>query len=254
MTDKKSVATMDRADVSLSVSENDRMFALIERAATDKNFNVDKLRAMLDFKRELMKDQNKAEADQAMGRVRSQMPRIKKNGLIDFGKGQKPIPYGKWEDIDAIIRPIYQNEGFTVSYDTAPAEIAGWTRYIAIATHANGHEIKANIPLPLDTSGGKQNIQGAGSSSSYGVRYSTKLLFNLVFEGEDDDGKLAAMQFISLEQVEEIGKLIDATKTSLPGFLQMFELSKIDNMTKENYAPAINMLKAKRAKQKEPNQ
>jgi hypothetical protein len=231
-------------------AESAQLMNMIITLAKDPAADVGKMRALLDFKRELMKDAAKVEADQAFSRVLANMPRIKKNGHIDFGKGQKPIPYAKWEDIEEVIRPIYQAEGFRVSHDTAPAEISGWTRYVAIATHLNGHEIKAGIPLPLDTSGGKQNIQGAGSSSSYGVRYSTKLLFNLVFEGEDDDGKLAGTKFISLDQIKEVNTLLSDTKTDVTKFLQLFEVAEVANLTQDQFAPACNMLRAKIAQQR----
>ena len=248
MTDAKDIQVIDD-NRQVAVSDSAKIMEMIVAAARDPAIDPAKMRALLDFKRELMKDEAKAEADAAFMRACANMPRIKKNGLIDFGKGQKPIPYGKWEDIEAVIRPVYEAEGFRVNHDTGPAHIAGWTTYTAIATHRNGHDIKASIPLPLDTSGGKQNIQGAGSSSSYGVRYSTKLLFNLVFEGEDDDGKLAATRLIDLEQAKVINGLLAETKTDVMKFLQLFEASEVTGLTLDQFAPAANMLKQKRAQQ-----
>ena len=199
------VANEAQHEVTTAVAESAQLMNMIVALAKDPNADVNKMRALLDFKRELLKDAAKIEADQAFARACHNMPRITKNGMIDFGKGQRPIPYGKWEDVDSAIRPIYQAAGFIMRFDSEPSEKqAGWTRYTSIAVHSNGHEIAANITLPLDTSGGKQNIQGAGSSSSYGVRYSTKLLWNLVFEGEDDDGLLASTKFIDLSQMQII--------------------------------------------------
>ena len=94
--------------------------------------------------------------------------------LTDLSKKNTAL---KWEDIENAIRPIYEAEGFSLRHDSRPSAVqAGWSEYTAIATHDNGYKITASITLPLDSSGGKQNIQAAGSSSSYGVRYSTKLL------------------------------------------------------------------------------
>ncbi len=44
------------------------------------------------------------------------------------------------------------------------------------------------MPLPLDTSGSKNNIQGMGSSLTYGKRYLVTAMLNIVTEGEDKDG------------------------------------------------------------------
>ena len=230
-------------------NESAQLMEMILSAAKDPSTDVDKLRALLAFKRELIKDQSEVEATQAFARACAAMPRITKSGMIDFGKG-KPIPYAKWEDIDAAIRPIYQAEGFTLTHDCEPSAVqAGWTIYHAIAIHANGHKFKSSIPLPLDSSGGKQNIQGMGSSSSYGARYSTKNLFGLVFEGEDDDGKLGATRFIDLEQCKIINGLLTETKTDVIRFLQMFEVSEVNNLTRDQFAPAANMLRQKKAQQ-----
>ena len=235
----------------ITANQPNELMSLVAQAVKDPAFDVAKMRALLDFKRELDKDAAKVEADQAFARACLNMPRITKRGHIDFGKGAKLIPYGKWEDVDAAIRPVYQAEGFTLRHDSEPSTVqAGWTIYTAIAIHTNGHQITASISLPLDTSGGKQNIQGAGSSSSYGVRYSTKLLFNIVFEGEHDDGRFASTQFINLDQMKEINGLLTETKTDVVRFLQMFEVAEVQNLTLDQFAPAVNMLKMKSSQAK----
>jgi hypothetical protein len=48
------------------------------------------------------------------------------------------------------------------------------------------------MALPLDTSGGKNNTQGAGSAASYGKRHTTTAMLGLRLEDTDDDGWLTA--------------------------------------------------------------
>lgn len=230
-----------------SLTSQDQFLMMIERVARDPQADVGKLTALLDLQERVLAKQAETEADQAFARVCGQMPRVTKNSMIDFGKG-KPIPYAKFEDIDAAIRHIYQGEGFTLTFDTEPSAQTGWTTYHAILIHRNGNKRRSSISLPLDTSGGKQNIQGAGSSSSYGIRYATKNLFNIVFENEDDDGKFASTSFIDSAGIAKLEGLIAETKTDLNLFLKAFEAVAIENIQTKDFARAVDMLTKKKAK------
>jgi len=230
-----------------ALASQDPFLMMIERVALDPRADVGKLTALLDLQERVLSKQAETEADQAFARVCAQMPRVTKNSMIDFGKG-KPIPYAKFEDIDAAIRSIYQGEGFTLTFDTEPSAQTGWTTYHAILIHQNGNKRRSSISLPLDTSGGKQNIQGAGSSSSYGVRYATKNLFNIVFENEDDDGKFASTSFIDAVSVAKLEALITETKTELSRFLEAFQASALENIQTKDFARAVDMLTKKKAK------
>lgn len=231
-----------------ATQESDRVLQLIADAARDPAVDPAKLSALFDLKERMMAKHAEIEANQAFARVCVAMPRITKSGKIDFGKGNKPIPYAKWEDIHEAIKPIYEAEHFNLSYDTLPKEGGGLVT-IAKLRHDNGHLITSSFGVPLDTSGGKQNIQGMGSSSSYGIRYSTRNLFNLVFEGEDDDGVKGAQVYIEDSQVKQVSDLVAETKTNLTAFLQMIGHSSIDNITKAELPMVINLLMEKKRQQ-----
>jgi len=249
MTNKNQISTEVQQPRELTVGQqtaiatSDRMMSLIERAASDKEVDVGKLRELLAMQKEIMHDQAQMDANAAFARTCKAMPKIRKNGLIDYGKG-KPIPYAKWEDVQDCIRPIYEAEGFTLRHDTTPKEGGGIT-VTAILTHANGIEFTSSISLPLDTSGGKQNIQGMGSSSSYGKRYSTTNLFNLVVEGDDDDGKTGGFVYITDEQVKNVEDLIIESKTNRDSFLHLIGCTDVQNIQKGELTVVINMLRQK---------
>lgn len=231
--------------LTIAAEENRSMMEMIMAAARDPAIDPAKLSALLDVKERMMNKQAEFEANQAFARVCKAMPRIKKNGLIDFGKGQKPIPYAKWEDVQDAIRPIYEAEKFTLSFDSEPKE-GGGLLYHAILLHENGHSRKSSIPLPLDTSGGKQNIQGMGSSASYGQRYTTKQLFNLVFEGEDDDGVRGGMEFITPEQCQRINDLLAETKADVNRFMQFMSIAEVANIQQRDLQKALVKLLSKK--------
>jgi hypothetical protein len=61
-----------------------------------------------------------------------------------------------------------------------------------ILSHVNGYvEHGGAMPLALDTSGSKNGTQGAGSTVSYGKRFTLKAMLNIVDAGVDDDGQSA---------------------------------------------------------------
>lgn len=227
---------------------SEQFLTLIERMATNKDVDVEKLNALLDLQERLMTKKSEVEANEAFAIVCKNMPRITKHGKIDFGKG-KPVPYAKWDDVVDAIKPVYEEGGFTLSFDTT-AKDGGGLVCVAKLRHKNGHLITSSFGVPLDSSGGKQQIQGMGSSGSYGQRYATKNLFNLVFEDEDDDGKFGSTKFIDDAKIKHIEDLITETKSDKNAFLQHFEIASVENITMKDYPMVLNTLMTKRQKMK----
>jgi hypothetical protein len=177
-------------------AEPPSMLALIARAAADPATDVAKMQSLLAMQRELIADEARAQFNEAFARLQPRLPRVKKNGEVWYpiekakpdGPQKRAFRYAKWEDIDLAIRPLLNAEGFSLSFDTDQHASGGYL-IIGKLLHAAGHEKTATFgPVPLDTSGGKNNLQGAASSLSYGKRHTGSMLLNLVFEGDDDDG------------------------------------------------------------------
>lgn len=214
-------------------------------AAKDPAVDVSKLRALLEMQERLEEREARREFIAAFARLSQDLPRVKKNGTIDLGKG-RAIAFAKWEDMDAVIRPPMTREGFTLSFDSAvrPGEGGGLV-VTGTLMHRDGHTRTASMPLPLDSGPGRNNLQAGGSTLSYGKRYCAEMLLNIVREGQDDDGKLGGTRFITADQVEELRKYIEATGTTEASFLQHFEVAAIENIEVAAYAPARNTLLAK---------
>ncbi len=200
-------------------------------------------------------DDAKSQFNTAMIRLQSRLPKIKKNGVLEYpvdknkpdGPKRKIANFAKWEDIDDAIRPLLDEEGFSLAFNTAPRQGDGGGLIVtAILRHRAGHSTETSIPIPLDTSGGKNNIQGYGSALSYGKRYAATAALNIVTEGEDDDGVIGGMQFITAEQADELDRLIDETKANRGKFLQYFGVAHISNLPAASLAPARNLLLAKK--------
>lgn len=167
---------------------------IINRAAFDPSVDADKIERLLNMAREFKKDEAKAAYAKAMIAMKPEMPVIDRKGKIvitdknDKTKIIQSTPYALWEDIDAAITPILARHGFVLTFRTG-AGAEGRITVTGVLTHEMGHSEESTMPLPLDTSGSKNNVQAAGSSTSYGKRYTATALLNIRTKGEDDDGE-----------------------------------------------------------------
>ena len=139
---------------ALAPAQSLELDAFIQRALGDPNFDtnkVDVLERLLKVKREMEADQRRTLFFESLARVQANAGRVKKTGMMDRGPGKGQIPYAKREDIDAMLRPIYQAEGFTVTWDAPINE----NRIQVIGSFtAHGHTEKREWSCSPDTSGG----------------------------------------------------------------------------------------------------
>ena len=119
-------------------------------------------------------------------KMQPEIPVIDEHGTITYRDGRTGT-YATNEDIQIAIAPILNRHGFTLTFSTQyPSQYA--IRVEGILTHKKGHSKSSFFESQADGSGGKTFAQGRGSIISYGHRYCTVDLLNLVTKGEDNDG------------------------------------------------------------------
>lgn len=215
------------------------------RAASDPAVDVSKMRELLGLQKELMAMQAEQQFTQAFHRMQMEMPRVKRSGSVEY-KGKEAFKFATWENIDAAIRPILQREGFSLSFDSTPRQGDGGGLIVTgTLSHIGGAKRTASIPVPLDTSGGKNNIQGYGSAMAYGKRYTTTSLCNIVTEAEDDDGHRGGERFIEPEQVQELHDLVKQAGRTEADFMQTFSAGTLHHF--DELEPGTAYLAAKGA-------
>jgi hypothetical protein len=131
--------------------------------------------------------------DAAFLKLQAVLPVIDEQGQIEYRDGRKGS-YALNEDIQAAILPILQQHGFTIHFETVhpdPYRIA----VTGVLTHKRGHQRRSTFESMADTSGGKSVAQGRGSILSYGHRYTTVDLLNLITRGLDDDAQILTFGF-----------------------------------------------------------
>ncbi|HEV2098731.1 MAG TPA: ERF family protein, partial [Stellaceae bacterium] len=204
--------------------------------------------------------QREAAFNAAFAQLQARLPRIKKNGFIEYppnpdaktpaGRKGSKTAYARWEDIMEAILPIVHEEGFALTYDAPPAA-DGRISCKATLIHREGHSRSSTFgPMPLDTSGGKNNLQAAGSTDSYGKRFATRDLLNLVYEGEDDDGVKGGHVPITPEQLQNLTALLPRAGVSVDEFCRRFRIETLADLPHADFTDAMNRL-SDRAKRRE---
>lgn len=240
-----SITTKERSEVT---TEPQNLLSAILSMVRDPSVDVDKLQAILAMQERLEGRQAVAAFNQAFAEMEPELPRVKKNGTVEY-KGSKAFQFARWEDIDDIIRPIMRRHGFSLSFDTKPRQGDGGGLIVTgTLMHRDGHSHEASIPLALDASGGKNNIQGAGSTFSYGKRYTATMLLNLTTEGADDDGVAAGVSFINPDEIAKLEALMKETRADRVAFLRFLGVDALADVERKNFAGAVNALMAKRRK------
>lgn len=114
-------------------------------------------------------------------------------------------------------------------------------------THELGFSKKTSMTAPPDTSGGKNGIQGLGSTNSYLQRYTLLALTGLATHDMDNDGQLAEpIQYITGKQASQILDMINSIDNfSEASFLSWAKLESIEMMPVYAFGKNMNALNAK---------
>jgi len=116
------------------------------------------------------------------------------------------------------MRPIYQEEGFTVTWDypRLPDGVINVTGYFTACGHT---EVRVWPCLP-DASGGKTGPQAVSSTGAYGKRQISKMMWDIVEEGLDQNGaNTEDVTPISQHQSDEIRTRMNELPQRHPGAL-----------------------------------
>lgn len=203
-------------------SESAQALVLIERASIDPRCNIDKMRALLDMRTEIVTDDRNISLAEAMFAAQAEMVPVVR---ADPGEKKK---YAKLERIDAAIRPIYTKHGFSLSFNSSALENGGVKILCKLRHKLGGIEQYELSSTELDMAGpkggaNKTSIQGLGSTISYLRRYLTCLIFNVALKDEDDDGanspdkkKSDAMRDAVNEETKAKAPVTDAKFEEIP--------------------------------------
>lgn len=240
-----------------AVAQPDPFLAMIERAASNPDFDIVKMQALVDMRNAELARQARVAFDSAFAEMQPKLPVIDRNGRIEIrkkdkdgertGDVQQSSAYALWADIKDACNPFMLEHGFGISFrpKTAPD---GKIVVNCILSHRGGHREEADsIPMQHDSTGSKNAVQAVGSSLSYGIRYMGIMMLGIVSKEGDDDGKKAgAAQYITEDQVRELEILLGQTQSNTEQFLKFCKVESLETMPRDKFKTAKDRLIAKR--------
>lgn len=215
---KQELAEQQGGAVAPSSNSGNLLNQVIE-ASRDPAVDAEKMQAMANLAIQLQDREMQQQFNRDYNAAIMEMPVITKDGRIvikdkNTGAVIQSTVFAKYEDLDRVVRPIAHKHNLAYSF-----EIGGDAQRITVRPvlrHSNGFVERGEaMPLPLETSGSKNNVQGAGSSQTYGKRYALTAAFAIVAEGVDDDGNQG--QAVSLPHEREQAVLTDASAAGQAG-------------------------------------
>lgn len=244
-------ASLTRADDHAIVPQNGEpvsLLAVISRAASDPNTDVDKLERLLSMYERITAQQAATAFKAGLAELKPKLPVIDRKGRIEVraksatgerdGRVTQSTPYALWEDIDAAITPILHEHGFVLTFRSGVAQ-DGKITVTGVLSHNAGHSEETTITLPHDSSGSKNAVQAVGSSTSYGKRYTATLLLNIRTKGEDDDGCTGAeTKTITDSQAEILKDLCGEAGRNVAAFCRARRIDRLGDLPAADFDAA----------------
>ncbi len=278
---KKVVATKTKAKPTTEVAihrhptdprQPKNFLMILADVAANPATNPAIMREMLDMQKEIVAEERKQSFDAAFIALQAELPVINKDGKIEIrekdshggrtGKLQQRTPYATFDAIMDAIQPLLTKHGFGLSFETQPL---GERLLVRGILRGHGHERHTEFPLPAETSGSKNNIQGWGSSLSYGKRYATIALLNIrsrALEDADTDGFPGDFQrakggglaeapdkpeTLTGKETADLRSLMDDCGVDIPVLCRHFGIAKVADLPRELLATARKQCKDFRA-------
>lgn len=241
--------------VPAAVSETTAIISMIERAARDPNVDIDKMERLWSMKRDADADRARRAYDAAFSEMQEELPEIEKKGRIiirDKTNRETIIqstPYALWDDTNRVIKPILTKHGFALSFRITQSESR--LTATAVLSHREGHREATEFSAPIDATGSKNNVQGWGSSFSYGKRYAATALLNITTRGEDDDGNMAGAPTsapVTEQDLANFRKALAEKGVRDGEVCQMFSVECIEDLTRKQFDDAVRRLAKTKAR------
>lgn len=220
------------------------IMGIIVQTASDPQTDVGKMQRLLEMYERLAAKDAEREFNRDFAQALLEMPKVFKRGIKDMGAKGK-TRHELYEDLDAAIRPIEAKYGFARSFSTRVADKPGVILVLTLS-HRAGHSITSERYCPPDPGPGRNDTQAIGSGESYGRRYLTKSVWNIVTVGEDDDGNSA--ENLSDEKYGKLQNMIEACGLSgeeMNRLLKYLGVNRIEDVREGGYEKAIKALSAK---------
>lgn len=243
--------TVTKPEENLPVTMSGGFMSIIEKASSLDNIDVGKLERMMAMQMQWEERQGEIELGNALSRIHEKLSHIRiiKNKSVgydidknDKSKGTKEaFRYTPIEDIDKIIRPLLDAESVRPWY-TMKSSANGMYEIVCRLSRGRSF-VESSMFMPMDTSGGKNNAQGMGSTQSYGQRRALCAALNIITVGEDNDAQGAP---ITDDQALQIKDGLRETGLNVTKFLSAMKAETVEGILTKDLTRALATIENKR--------
>jgi hypothetical protein len=250
------VEIYDQVDTNLpaTAADNNQQVSInplaMVQQAIDKGLPVETLERLMSLQERFEKNSAKKSFDKAFASFMKELPNIEKNKNVHYEtkKGVTDYNHTTLDYAIAKIAPVLSKHGLSYHWETKQSEQTSVISVTCFISHIDGHQRSTTMSAEPDISGGKNPVQGIGSTTSYLKRYTLFLLLGLASAEDDTDGRDPYFdELIDEEQVEAVKSIIKEkgrTIESAEKFIyKYFGFGKIEAITKNRFDEVIRSLK-----------
>jgi hypothetical protein len=198
MIDDPELQTLAEATSLPATTTPDQLLTL----AVDKNLDIDKLEKLMAMKERWEAQQAKRAFNIALSAFQKECPDLRKNKTVSFTTKDGRLTeynYAPLSDIDRQIKSLLNKHGLSKNWKISETEAK--IKVTCVIKHIDGHEEEgAEMESEADTSGGKNAIQGKGSSIEYMKRYTLIGALGLSTADQDIDGRMPELDIDKLHK------------------------------------------------------
>lgn len=167
-----------------------------------------------------------------------------------------PQTHSKYADLGDIIKsaqPVYTKEGFSMIFYEGETTVPESIRICADVLHRAGHKETYHYDVPLDGKGIQGNanmikIHGKSSSTSYGRRYLTSMIWNIPTSDDDGNSACKPIKFIEEKQLHELRDMLISKDLKESEFCKVMKIENLETMPKELLKKAKMMIEGAKRK------
>lgn len=233
---------------SAPATETAVLLGMLERASADPTHDVGRMERLFALYEKAAERSARSAYLDALMRAKAELPKIIKAGSASYEdknskEKKEAFRYAKWEDVCQQIEPVLARHGMVLTFVTDQPDAAR-VSITGILSHRDGHSERATMALGCDASGGKNNAQGWGSAISYGKRYTSFALLNLV--GQDDKDTDAAPPLAdTTTALADLKALIAEVKANTGRICEHFSVETLDDLTAKQISEVMTGLRAR---------
>lgn len=221
------------------------LMAVIAKAASDPAVDIDKMERLIAMQERIQAREAELAFNQAMNAAQKEMRPISANA----SNPQTRSRYATFDKLDRVLRPIYTEHGFSLSFDEGESPKPDYVRVVCYVAHTSGHTRTYHRDMPADGKGAKggdvmTKTHAAGAAGSYGARYLLKGIWNVAV-GEDGNESVSRPNLISDTQWGELTSLIQASKSDTRKFCEAYGIESVKALPANKFGHAKARLERK---------